>query len=325
MSWVAVGVTTAAVVGGAVQANAANKASDAQQASEGRALDMQRQQLNLSREDQKPWVDAGKSALTALRNRLGLPTSGADMQIDVNDPRYKEILQSVYDRTNQEHIQRYGVNMGVGSGDGEYASQMASIQETARNEFAKKYGTPQGGQGGAQGDGTFGSLLRNFSQSDLDSDPVYKSGLEFGRKEGSDAINARAIAGGGYDSGATLKALTRFGNDYGSTKANDSFNRYTQNQNNIYNKLAGVSGSGQVSSQQIAATGANSTNQMTEALTGAGNARAAGIVGGANAWSGAATGAGNAGVYYQNNQILQKLLAQRGGTVPYDYNANAPS
>jgi hypothetical protein len=53
--------------------------------------------------------------------------------------------------------------------------------------------------------GGYGSLLRKFGLSDLEADPVYQTGLKFGLDTGKNAINQRAIAGGGYNSGATLK------------------------------------------------------------------------------------------------------------------------
>ena len=93
--------------------------------------------------------------------------------------------------------------------------------------------------------GEFGSLTRKFNANDLANDPVYNSGLKFGLDQGTGALNQRAIANGSYDSGATLKALTRFANDYGSTKANESYNRFNTDNTNTYNRLAGVSGAGQ--------------------------------------------------------------------------------
>lgn len=153
-----------------------------------------------------------------------------------------------------------------------------------------------------------GSLLRRFSTSDLNSDPVYNSGLQFGLDEGTNGINARAIATGGYDSGATLKALTRFGNDYGSTKANDSYNRFNTDNTNIFNRLSGVSGTGQTATNTVTAAGTNMVNNISNDITGAGNARAAGIVGGANAWGGALNGVSNAANNYQSNQTLQALI-----------------
>jgi len=170
-----------------------------------------------------------------------------------------------------------------------------------------------------------GSLTRRFSDTDLQADPVYQNALRLGLQEGTAGINSRAIAGGGYDSGATLKALTRFGTDYGATKGNEAYNRYINDQGNIYNRLAGVSGGGQTAVGQVGAAGANMANQVSGALGAAGNARAAGIVGGANAWGNAATQGINAYQNNQQNQTLQRLLAAYGGggggsiTPAYDY------
>jgi hypothetical protein len=154
----------------------------------------------------------------------------------------------------------------------------------------------------------FGSLLKRFGLSDLEADPVYQTGLKFGLDTGTNAINQRAIASGGYNSGAALKALTRFGNDYATQRANESYNRFNQDQTNIYNRLAGVSGSGQTATNQVQSAGMNATNNITDLTTQAGNARAAGVVGGANAWGNALTGAANS---MQNNAILDALLNRR--------------
>lgn len=132
-----------------------------------------------------------------------------------------------------------------------------------------------------------GALLKRFSGQDLESDPVYQSGLKFGLDEGTKAINNRAIARGMYDSGATLKELARYGADYGSTKANEAYNRYNTDWTNIYNRLAGVSGAGQTATNAVASARGDLSNNLSNLITGQGNARAAGIVGGANAWGGA--------------------------------------
>lgn len=134
--------------------------------------------------------------------------------------------------------------------------------------------------------GPNGDLYRDFTKADMEADPVYASGLEFGRDEGRKAIERRALAGGGFDSGATLKALTRFANDYGSTKGNESFNRYQTQQGNRYNRLAGLAGTGQNSVNQVAALGTNMANQVANNTVSGGNARAASIVGGTNAITG---------------------------------------
>lgn len=166
------------------------------------------------------------------------------------------------------------------------------------------------GVGGDSTNGDYGSLLKKFSSSDLANDPVYNSGLQFGLNQGTGAINQRALQSGGYDSGATLKALTQYANDYGSTKANDSFNRYNTDQSNVYNRLAGISGAGQTATNQVQAAGTNMANQVSSALGSAGNARSAGIIGGANAWGSTASGLNSIYNNYNSNQNLQQLLNQ---------------
>ena len=110
-------------------------------------------------------------------------------------------------------------------------------------------------------------------------------------------------------SGATLKALTRFGNDYGSTKANESYNRFNNDQNAQYNKLAGLSGAGQQATNQISAAGQNMANNISASQIGAGNARASGYVGQANAWNGAIGGATNA---LQQYSMMNRMFPTAG-------------
>lgn len=164
-------------------------------------------------------------------------------------------------------------------------------------------------QAGASG---YGDLTRKFTMADRDADPVYQSGLQFGLDEGTKGINARATAMGNYDSGATLKALTRFGNDYGSTKAEGAYNRFNTDNTNIYNRLAGVSGAGQTATNTVTSAGANTANNVSNLETGAGNSRAAGIVGGQNAWGSALSGISQGIDNSSNRALLERILGGRG-------------
>lgn len=164
------------------------------------------------------------------------------------------------------------------------------------------------GNSGATG---YGDLARKFNASDLAADPVYNSGLQFGLDQGVNAINARNIANGtGFDSGATLKQLTRYANDYGTTKAEGAYNRFTNDQNNLYAKLSGQASTGLTGAGTAASTGVASTNAITNAIEDDANAQAAGIVGGANAWGGALSGIGN---NLTSTMLLRQLLATGGG------------
>lgn len=136
-----------------------------------------------------------------------------------------------------------------------------------------------------------GSFARRFTSADMNADPVYQSGLQFGLDQGTQGINRQAAAGGSMLSGATLKALTRFGNDYGSTKANESYNRFNTDQNSQYNKLAGLSGSGQQATNQISAAGSNMANNISQSQQGVGNANGSSYIAQGNAWQNGLNGA----------------------------------
>lgn len=306
----------AAVIGAGtayMQSDSADKASNAQTQAGREAIQAQQAQVGQARADNAQFLQTGTIANQRLASLLGLSPGGAsksyqgqlvDMstgvpqpvaQLYANDPAYKE----AWDKTTAQHL--------AGNPNG-YNSQSNSvaIENSIRGFLPETSANPAG----TNQDTINSPLLKKFSSADLQADPVFNSGLQFGLDRGTEGINSRALAGGMYDSGATLKALTQFGNDYGSTKANDSYNRYTNDQNNVFNKLSGISGTGQVASSQVTAAGSNAANNVSNTTEGIGNSRAASIVGGANAWGNAGTGAVNAYGNYQSNQRLDALLAR---------------
>jgi len=159
----------------------------------------------------------------------------------------------------------------------------------------------------------FGSLLANFSEDDLANDVVYNSGLQFGLDEGMKAIERRAASNGGLDSGATLKAAMQYGNDYASTKAAGAYDRFMNDKGFTYNTLSGVTDRGLQAVGLNAGVNTGVSNNVSDLMTGAGNAKAAGIVGSANAWGNAFSGVGNAVNQYQTNQILDTVLRGQSG------------
>lgn len=94
--------------------------------------------------------------------------------------------------------------------------------------------------------GRLNGLMSN--PGSITSDPGY----QFGLSQGTQGIDRSAASKGGLYSGATLKALDRYGTDYAGTKLNDAYARY-----------GGVA--------QLGATG---TTNMANNLTGLGNAAA---------------------------------------------------
>lgn len=304
------------LLGGMMGNNAAQSAAREQAASAAAAEAGINRRFDLNRADQMPFMEGGKAANSELLHLLGLKRKGETSRSngDRNAIRQSLLGQYTSKGTGRSPIQYSGGGMDDASFNGGYSQGTTdSMDETGLNaaieaEMARQGTTTTPGQ--QEG---FGDLTRDFTMADRDSDPVYQSGLQFGLDQGTDAINQRSMSGGSYDSGATLKALTKFGNDYGSTKANESYNRFNTNQGNKYNRLAGISGAGQQAVNQVGSMGMNAATQTGELQTQAGNARAAGIVGGANAWGNAFQGI-NQG--YENNQTrntLKDLIARNKG------------
>ena len=123
-------------------------------------------------------------------------------------------------------------------------------------------------------------------------DPSYN----FRLGEGLKALDRQAAARGGLISGGALKAAQRYGQDFAS-----------QEFGNAYNRLAGLAGIGQTSTNNMGnAAGNFGVNAGNNMMAGA-NARASGYVGGANALTGGLINAAN---IYQNNQLMQRFGTQ---------------
>jgi hypothetical protein len=129
----------------------------------------------------------------------------------------------------------------------------------------------------AAGVGAVGKLTNLLSNpNSITTDPGY----QFGLNQGQTSIDRSAASRGGLYSGATLKALDRYGQDYGGTKLNDAFNRY-----------AGVAQLGATGTAGTAQAGTNYANQVGNNTTGLGNAQAGNALYGGNVWNNALNGA----------------------------------
>ena len=130
------------------------------------------------------------------------------------------------------------------------------------------------GAGVAAG-GEFGAVTPFDFRYDQNTDPGYA----FRFSEGMKGLERGAAARGGLLSGATLRGITRYGQDMGSQEYQNAFNRYTTGfnantgeRNQLYNRLAGVAGTGQTATNQIGAQGANMASNIGNAyMTSAAN------------------------------------------------------
>lgn len=133
------------------------------------------------------------------------------------------------------------------------------------------------------------NLLAN--PSSITSDPGY----QFGLKQGQSQIDNQAAARGGYYSGAQMKASQRYGQDYASTKLNDSLNR-----------LMGVAGLGQVGATANQSNNTNYSQMGGNGFVQNGNNRGSGYIGGAN------TLLNGANAWMQDNYWQQALKGGGG-------------
>lgn len=279
----AVGVG-ASVIGGLSSSDSASAAADAQTQAASNATAETRRQYDQTRADLAPGRALYTGASNKLANYLGLdsggnttggtPATAAFTPLNYQDWANQQTSQQAPSDPYRSPIENLVINRNQAN------SSQASYQQylnshPATNGTAATTGTH---------DANYGSLLNPFTQNDLNNDPVYQNGLKFGLDQGIGAINARAMANGSSDSGSALKELTRYGNDYGSTKANDSFNRFGVQKNRIYDYLSGAASTGGSSANATVQAGQNASNNISSNILSAGNARSAGITAGNNSF-----------------------------------------
>ena len=170
--------------------------------------------------------------------------------------------------------------------------------------------------------GRFASATPFNFQYDQSTDPSY--GFRF--SEGMKALDRSAASRGGLLSGATLRGATRFGQDLAAGSRQNAFNEYltgfnaqTGERNQLYNRYAGVAGTGQQATNQIGAQGANMASNIGNAYmssaanTGNAAMAAAGIRN--SAYGGAANVLGRMygyGGYGRNNNYPSSIGAPAG-------------
>jgi len=157
-----------------------------------------------------------------------------------------------------------------------------------------------------------------FGMAQFQADPGYG----FRLSEGQKALERSAAARGDLLSGATGKALTRYGQEMGSQEYQNAFNRYQAERTARLQPLQSLAGVGQTTAQQMGAAGQNMASSVGNIYTSnaanignlmaaGGQARASGYMGTANAITGGLNQYLNYSQNQAQNQLLQQILAQR--------------
>jgi hypothetical protein len=133
---------------------------------------------------------------------------------------------------------------------------------------------------GDQYDPSYGSFAKPFTVEDFYNyaDPGYAFQLQ----QGTQALMNSAAADSGALSGAALKDLLKYNQDYAGTAYNDAFNRYQAQQGNIFSRLSSLATLGQNAAAGVGAQGTNLAGNAGQAISNAGAAYGAGIVGAGN-------------------------------------------
>ena len=155
--------------------------------------------------------------------------------------------------------------------------------------------------GGAQGSGAIGggtgavpdtSWIDSYDpQSFLRSTPGY----QFNFDEGQRALERSKAAGGDYFSGDTARAITRYGEDYGSNYWN-----------HLFDQFGSLAGEGQTATGTTVNVAGQYGNNAAANTIAAGNARATGYQQAGNAWGNFWQGAAGVPMYAYGQGWLGK-------------------
>ncbi len=203
---------------------------------------------------------SGAAPASWFGSASGTPTVNSALY--ASDPKYK----AAWDQVSSHHQGQFGRGYNEDSDRGKLQTHMQQIYGAS---------TP-----GSTGGATSGSTPTNPALTQQQAFDTWRAtpGYQFGLDEGNKQVQSSAAARGGLNSGATLKALQRYGTDYADQQG------YTP----YMNKLAGLFGGAQTAAGQMGSYGQNAANQMGQNTQNAANARANSTYAANQAWQGGA-------------------------------------
>lgn len=271
-----------------------------------KALDLQKTIYEEGKTRSEPYYQAGTQGLNELMMRLGLGSgtaTGNRTQEQIRsslapsytntstagglkpyqtyndngylDERFQQdgtTIRSITDPTGKKSYYNLGQGGNL-TGDAltKFLTANQSVQSTDNaglDAAVQRELAAQGAAGNAaQSNPLYGSLLKNFDMNSYQADPGY----QFRLAEGNKALERNLNARGKTYSPEAIKALTEYNSGMASQEYGNAYNRFTNDQGNIYNRLAGIAGIGQTATQSLAQNGQNYGNAAGELYTGMGN------------------------------------------------------
>jgi hypothetical protein len=286
MSFAAVAIGGAALVGAGVsaygaskQSKAARQASQTQAASADRALDLEREQWEQSRADIEPWRVAGLAGLGGLQTLVQQPLSAPG---PFTGPQPVDPSQYRFTAPTAQDLSR----------DPGYQFRLSEGRRLLEGGAAAR-GLLQSG-GTLRGVTELGQNLASQEYANVYQRQIGENQLRYARDiaQNQDAYN-RALQT--YETGVRVPLS------------------YRQQQ---YNELAGLAGTGQTAALSLGTLGANYGRTGADLLTSQGAVNAAGTIGAGNAWAQGLQGIGNAANQGLSNYLLLHNV-QRQPPSPY--------
>jgi hypothetical protein len=308
-----IGITAAAVgagtsiAGGMMARSGAEDQAQAAERSSAAAIAENRRQYDQNRTDLAPWRNVGAAAIQKLGYLMGLTVPGSTTAGGTGTPATSgtsrfATMPGSSSPTNPPGTDPRMVSMdGTGPGPKpQFDARNIPDGASLRALIAARQGTPAPNP---NTDPEFGSLNRDFTLADFEKDPGY----EFRLDEGYKGIERKAAARGGLASGATGKALVRFGSDYASNEIGNGFNRFEINRTGRYNRYAGLAGIGQQSAAQLATLGTENARNIGDLIVGGATSAAAARAAGGAALAQGLNGASNG---FMNWYLMNRMLQQ---------------
>lgn len=239
-------------------------------------------------------VSAGASSYALPAAILGSSLLGANAAKDAGATQ-----TAAADKANQLAYQMYQEQKGL-----QEPYRAAGV--TAQNRLMDVLGLS-----GNTAAADYGVANKNFTPSDLTTDPSY----QFRLSEGLKALDRQAATRGGLISGGAIKAAQEYGQQSASQEYQNAFNRYQTNRSNLLQPLGNLVTTGQNAAANTGAAAGNYSTTAGNNLTSGAAASAAGTVGATNAL----TGGLNQYLNYSSSQDLLNSIRQSAYTTPKGY------
>lgn len=286
MVWDAIISGGLGLIGSSLSSSSASDAAEDMEDAAAQGLVLTGKQQRLQDYKSLPYEIGGQLANNQLLYLMGLGDPNAVPQIESNFDKEAYRNWLVSEKTKELQLKYKDPNQAAKLNQAivkEAAKIDKDLEKTgAWKDYMKRVGKGKDlsgdfwqtqDRGGAQGFGEgYGFLQQRFNNQLFEKDPGYQWRMQ----EGANALQGSAAARGGLLSGAAMKAMERYGQEYGSEEYQKAFNRFNSDQQNIYNRLAGISGTGQQQMNTQGALQSNSLSAMNDARMNAANAAAAG-------------------------------------------------